>query len=90
VHQETPDNDTVVLCHAPSSDRAGMRVSDEWAAPGCRTCHDAVDGRGYVLSSELLTETWFIAIRRWQQHLMTMRLMKVEGTDPRPPTVRDF
>lgn len=40
-----PDNETVVLCHAPSFGRGGMRSNDIHAAPGCCCCHDKLDGR---------------------------------------------
>lgn len=38
--------ETTVLCHAPSEDKGMSKKSpDFWAAYGCSTCHDIVDGR---------------------------------------------
>jgi len=33
---------------------------------------------------------WLPAIKAWQDELITTGFMRVEGVDPRPPTVRDF
>lgn len=41
------DSDTVVLCHLPFGGRGVARKApDNHAAYGCRSCHDALDGRG--------------------------------------------
>lgn len=40
-----PENETVVLAHAPRHHRAGMRDRDTWAAYTCMNCHDRLDGR---------------------------------------------
>lgn len=38
--------DTGVLCHAPCEDKGwSIKSPDIWAAVGCSTCHDIVDGR---------------------------------------------
>ena len=38
--------ETTVLCHAPCEDKGmGTKSPDFWAAYGCSTCHDIVDGR---------------------------------------------
>ena len=38
--------ETVVLCHLPSQDKGmGIKSPDWWAAYGCSTCHDIIDGR---------------------------------------------
>lgn len=38
--------ETTVLCHAPSEDKGwGIKSPDWWAAYGCSTCHDIIDGR---------------------------------------------
>ena len=39
-----PENETVVLCHAPYHGRHGSRKSDEWGAACCASCHSKLDG----------------------------------------------
>jgi len=91
VHRDTAENEDVVLCHEPHPGRAGMRKDDHRAAPGCRLCHDYLDYRGNRVDVGMTPlEIWHPAVIRWQDHLITMGYMKVEGIDPRPPTVRDF
>lgn len=76
---QDPNDETVVLCHAPFHGRGGMRDHDEWAAPGCSDCHDLVDGRsgGHERMFDI-SEHWYIAIRRWQQKLLDEGLMEVK------------
>lgn len=90
IHRTMEENLDVVLAHAPQAERGGMRKDDHWGCPSCGPCHSAADGRGEYIDPVLMMETWFYAVPRWQKHLMTKRLMKVEGIEPRPPTVRDF
>ena len=43
------NSETVVLCHAPSESKGmGVKSPDWWAAYGCSSCHDIVDGRRMV------------------------------------------
>jgi len=37
--------ETVVLCHLPSDSGMGQKSPDWWAAYGCSSCHDMIDGR---------------------------------------------
>ena len=38
--------ETTVLCHLPSEDKGwSLKSPDWWAAYGCSTCHDIIDGR---------------------------------------------
>ena len=39
------DNETVVLCHLPSGSGMGQKSPDWFAAYGCSSCHDIIDGR---------------------------------------------
>ena len=72
VCRTTPENEDVVLCHAPFPGRGGMRKDDWWGAPGCMRCHDFVDGR--TLSAYGMTDTsrehWYPAIHEWQALLI--------------------
>ena len=75
-----PNNEDVVLCHAPFPGRGGMRNHDEWGAPGCSGCHDYVDSRMNQRNQVCnLDKIWLPAIREWQQMLMDADLLIVAG-----------
>jgi len=41
-----PENETVVLAHAPSASKGtGIKSEDWWGAWACSNCHDVMDGR---------------------------------------------
>lgn len=51
------DPETTVLAHLPYGGRGmGLKAPDTHAVYACRTCHDAIDGRGgyRVLDAEIL------------------------------------
>jgi len=70
--------ETTVLCHAPYPGRSGMRSHDWWAAYGCSSCHDYVDGRtretGFALQYDpivkVLETAWLPAIHETQAKLL--------------------
>ena len=67
--------ETTVHCHAPHPDKGtGIKGPDTWAAYGCSSCHDVMDGRrgnwpdGYK-------GYWLEAIRETQRRLIAKGLM---------------
>ena len=50
--------ETVVLCHLPSDSGMGQKSPDWWAAYGCSSCHDVIDGRVHnpYLTKEIIGE----------------------------------
>ena len=73
----TPENEDVVLAHAPYPGRGGTRLHDWWAAPACMKCHDMVDMReGYDLDT---SNDWLSAIHEWQEMLIKEGLMNVQS-----------
>lgn len=79
VCRQMPENENVVLCHAPFPNRGGMRNHDEWGAPGCDRCHDLLDNRLIPPPTFIHAEYWMPAIREWQQLLQDAGLMTVGG-----------
>jgi hypothetical protein len=73
------DPSTVVLCHAPYPGKSGTRTHDWWAAYGCSSCHDAVDGRARMNYD--LSLFWLPAIHETQQRLMEKGLIVIVGED---------
>lgn len=66
-----PDNETVVLAHAPCVDKAMSKKSpDWWAAWCCHSCHDILDGRksGGLMPKEV-KQAWLSAIYETQKAL---------------------
>ena len=76
VCREAPDNENVVLCHAPYPGRHGSRKDDHWGAPGCVWCHDYVDGRSTGVK-KTCADFWMPAIHEWQAMLIAKGLLKV-------------
>ena len=88
-----PENETVVLCHAPSFGRGGMRNEDHWAAYCCASCHDLLDGRKRWSDERIMyrnewcesaqdgfekKEAWFHAIHETQNKLITKGLIEIK------------
>jgi hypothetical protein len=73
VHRTTPENEDVVLAHAPYPGRGGMRSHDWWGCPACSECHDYVDGRGrfnkWGAADVPGAVYWMPAIHEWQAML---------------------
>lgn len=71
------DPATTVLCHAPFPNRGGMRKgNDTWAAYGCSSCHDLIDGREQIiLTEEYSALMWMPAIKETQDKLKEKGLM---------------
>jgi hypothetical protein len=68
--------ETVVLCHAPHPDKGmGKKGPDSWAAYGCSSCHDWVDGRTPRNVWPNHFEMWLFAIRETQRRLIKKGLM---------------
>jgi hypothetical protein len=76
--------ETVVLCHAPHPDKGmGIKSPDTWAAYGCSSCHDVMDGRtsGFFVEHEFVTlrlqkvMAWYPAILETQRRLIAKGLM---------------
>ena len=68
--------ETVVLCHAPYPGRSGMRTHDWWAAYGCSSCHDAVDGRDRIACASFdFRLFWHGAIHETQSKLQQKGLI---------------
>ena len=73
----TPENEDVVLCHAPYPGRGGMRKDDHWGAPGCFRCHNYVDSRMNQRNEMIsLEEIWMPAIHEWQEMLIKSGYIK--------------
>ena len=86
------DPETTVLCHAPHPMK-GMGYKSHpageiWAAYGCSSCHDVMDGRAPYANAEtpytsLVQEqlgkelTWYRAIRETQTRMVKAGLIKV-------------
>ena len=75
------NTETTVLCHAPHPDKGvGFKSTDLWAAMGCSSCHDVMDGRMTYKSMGELTKiekqsVWFEAIRETQRRWIQMGLL---------------
>jgi hypothetical protein len=71
--------ETVVLCHAPHPDKGmGIKGPDTWAAYGCSSCHDAMEGRNgkpYMKGDIRAHVIWYEAIRETQRRLIAKGLM---------------
>ena len=82
VCRTTPENEDVVLAHAPYPGRGGTRLHDWWGAPACMHCHDAMDGRNsypyYVASDIRADEIWMPAIHEWQEMLFKAGFIKLK------------
>ena len=76
----TPENEDVVLAHAPYPGRGGTRLHDWWGCPACMQCHDAVDGRGgtYLGDGMLVLSHWMPAIHEWQARLIEHGLLIIK------------
>ena len=69
--------ETVVLCHVRSPDSGmGLKSPDWWAAYGCSSCHDIIDGRAGNLTDITSSEIW-LAIHKGQ--FLTMDRMIEKG-----------
>lgn len=80
VCRTTPENEDVVLAHAPYPGRGGTRLHDWWGCPACSQCHDAVDGRGWKSIDNFINQSsyiWNPAIHEWQEMLIKEGLMVV-------------
>lgn len=73
------DPETVVFCHAPSSEKGMSRKSpDFWGAYGCSNCHAVADGQmKHDLTSEEILEAWMRAIFETQMSLIQKGLIKL-------------
>lgn len=73
--------ETVVFCHAPSSEKGMSRKSpDFWGAYGCSCCHSIIDGQmPSELTSEEILEVWMRAIFETQMALIEKGLITIEG-----------
>ena len=72
--------ETTVLCHAPSDSKGwGIKSPDWWAAYGCSTCHDIVDGRMNVndIDSEEIQRCHIRGVFRTQKILIEKGLISV-------------
>ena len=81
VCRTTPENEDVVLAHAPYPGRGGTRLHDWWGCPACSRCHDVVDGRGICEAGFGDGETeqyWFAAIHEWQEMLFKAGFIKLK------------
>ena len=77
--------ETVVLCHAPHPDKGmGIKGPDTWAAYGCSSCHDEMDGRTDAFFEypcvppnvvQIKETWWYKAIRETQRRLIKKGLM---------------
>jgi hypothetical protein len=71
--------ETTVLCHAPSEAKGmGIKSPNFWAAYGCSTCHDIVDGRMHTDIPK--TEIYRSLIRgvfRTQKILISLGLIEI-------------
>lgn len=75
------DPETTVLAHLPYGGRGmGMKAPDTHSAYACRTCHDAIDGRGgyRVLDAEAL-ECCLRGIAETQARLIDRGILTVKG-----------
>ena len=76
---------TTVLCHAPYHGRFGSRKSDWWAAYGCSSCHDAIDGRDRMACANLDYRLyWHDAIHETHVKLIEKGLLTFEGVEVEP------
>jgi len=74
------DPATVVLCHAPYPGKSGTRTDDFWAAYGCSSCHDYVDGRTkHNDSNIMILSFWAQAIHETQKQLIEHGLITIGG-----------
>ena len=82
------DPETTVLCHAPHPEKGmGHKGPDWWAAYGCSSCHDEMDGRTRVwfppdmpefpLLETMQNALWCEAIRETQTRMVKAGLIKV-------------
>lgn len=72
--------ETTVLCHLPSEQK-GMSIKspDWWAAYGCSTCHDIIDGRMKTdLSIEDIKHCMMRGLFRTQKLLFENQLLEVK------------
>lgn len=73
---------TVVLCHAPVDEDLGMSIKnhDWWAAYGCSSCHDFVDGKPVtkgICDQNWRDFDWSQPIHRTQKKLFQKGLIKL-------------
>ena len=80
VCRTTPENEDVVLAHAPYPGRGGTRLHDWWGCPACVRCHDYVDYRikGCESHSAVSPGFWLPAIHEWQEMLFKADLIKLK------------
>jgi len=71
-----------VLCHAPCiDDGRGFKSPDHWAAFGCRSCHDIVDGRTPAHQAMVepvdIAEAWLRGIYETQRYFIRIGIIKL-------------
>ena len=60
VHKQTPDNDTVVLCHSPfAQSGVGAKADELDSCYGCDACHSWLDSRTHAHEPRRIKETVF-------------------------------
>ena len=64
--------ETTVLCHLPSGSGMGQKSPDWYAAYGCSTCHDIIDGRfnnwdGVVYQADIENAKRMALFRTWER-----------------------
>ena len=77
------NDDTVVLCHAPSVESGmGLKSPCWWGAWGCASCHDVMDRRKKSLAPMMPKERpqiWLDAIFETQMELHKDQLLMVRS-----------
>jgi hypothetical protein len=78
------NREETVLCHLPDESHGMARKSDDIsAAYGCRSCHDAIDGR-VAYDWEPGEREWYLrrAMSRTWRRLIQKGVIKIAGLRP--------